>query len=94
MGTRHIRGLGPVFVGLAALLWDGAAVAQSTPKAFTTLPADIGRDRLPAWLQANTDIAPASVVMLSGGMAMVLVGKQTTAEAGDRRVRVAIGPTW
>jgi hypothetical protein len=59
---------------------DGRTVVRVYP----SLPWAIGLASLPGWLRAHTDIAPSSVVYLSGGVALILQDKGLRGGAGQR----------
>jgi hypothetical protein len=90
--ARERRTLGhhALGVALAALAVASAApgLADTPAKTFPPLPATLQVATLPAWLRANTDIPPASLVSLVRSVVTILVDR--TAAGGDGLTHVVV----
>jgi hypothetical protein len=89
-GERPVFRRWSLAAAVAALAVVSAAAARSDAPArtFPPLPATMTVPNLPAWLQANTDIPPASLVAFVRGVATVLLDPDAAGSGGHHSVVV------
>jgi hypothetical protein len=83
-GPRACRAIGRPALALVLCIglefFDGTASSQPTMKTYPSMPSNVGVEQLPAWLKANTDIAPPTVVYFSRDVIMALQHKRDLAD--------------